>query len=454
MSVASEPHAVPGPPRVIRLRPPRVSAGLLVAIGVVHAMQEIAGGAGDLAVQIAFGANFGPLVAAGDVWRLVTSIFLHANLLHLALNGWALWVLGRNLEAFYGHWRFLALFLLSGVGGAAASAGLSGAISVGASGGIFGLLGASVVFAFRWRKLLPVRVTRVMGTALLPWVLLNLALGVFVPRIDMAAHLGGLVAGALLALAIVPDTMREARGMAAPPPRALAALCISLLVTSFAPAGRSLFALRGPGGAVLDPRVGAALSDMGRRDALANLDDALERDPRDAELLRTRGDVHAAGGAWEEAIADYRASLEQAPDDAAALNNLAWLLLEEAPAPFRDRAEAERLATRAADLAPDDPYVLGTLGAARLRRGDAAGAVALLERALATPRPPQDSATDRYLLAIAHVAAGRPDEALAAYRHGRREDAANRYRAEAESALADAGVPVPGAPDSQAAPAP
>ncbi len=453
MSDAPEPHVAPGPPRLIRLRPPRVTAGTLVAMGVVHAMQEIAGGAGDLAVQVSFGANFGPLVADGDVWRLVTSIFLHANLLHLALNGWALWVLGRNLEAFYGHWRFLALFLLSGLGGAAASAALSGAISVGASGGIFGLLGASVVFAFRWRKLLPVRVTRVMGTALLPWVALNLALGVFVPRIDMAAHLGGLVAGALLALAIVPDTMREARGIAPPPPRVLAALCVSLLVTSFASAGRNLFAQRGPGGAVLDPRVGAALADMGRRDALATLDDALERDPRDAELLRTRGDVHAAGGAWNEAIADYRASLEQAPDAAATLNNLAWLLLEEAPDPLRDAAEAERLAERAAGREPDDPYVIGTLGAAKLRRGDAAAAVPLLERAVAASRPPQDSATDRYLLAIAYAATGRGDDALAAYRQGRREAAESRYRAEAESALAAAGVAIPGAPDSQAAPA-
>lgn len=454
MSDAPEPQVVTGPPRVIRLRSPRVSIGLLLAMGVIHAMQEIAGGSGDLAVQIAFGANFGPLVADGDLWRLVASVFLHANLLHLALNGWALWVLGRNLEAFYGAWRFLALFLLSGVGGAAASAALSGAISVGASGGIFGLLGASVVFAFRWRKLLPVRVTRVMGTALLPWVALNLALGVFVPRIDMAAHLGGLASGALLALAVVPDTMREARGLVPPPPRVLASVCVSLLVTSFAAAGRNLLEMRGPDGAVLDPRVGTALGDMGRREALATLDEALERDPRDAELLRTRADVHAGGGEWEAAVADYRASLAVAPDDAATLNNLAWLLLEEVPPAMRDPAEAERLATQAAQQAPDDPYALGTLGAAKLRRDAPAAAAALLERALAVPRPPQDSATDRFLLAIAYAALGRSAEAGEAYRQGRREDASNRYRAEAESALAAAGVPFPGPPDSQAEPAP
>ena len=264
MSVQPDNPSLESPRPQVRLRNPTVTIGLLVAMGVYFAMARIAGGTDDLAVQVAFGANFGPLVADGDIWRLVTSIFLHANLLHLVLNGWALYVLGRNLEAFYGAWRFLALFLLSGVAGAICSAMLSHAISVGASGGVFGLLGASVVFAFRWRALLPGRVTRVMGTALLPWVALNLVLGVVIPRIDIAAHLGGLAGGALLALVLVPDTMSEARGRTPAPPRFVASLCVSLLATSFLAAGANLFSRRGPDGAVLDPRVEAALQEMDR----------------------------------------------------------------------------------------------------------------------------------------------------------------------------------------------
>ena len=439
------------PSRLIRLRPPTVTIGLLVAMGVVFTMTWIAGGAEDLAVQVAFGANFGPLVADGDLWRLVTSIFLHANLLHIALNGWALFILGRNLEAFYGAWRFLALFLLSGVIGAVSSALFSHAISVGASGGIFGLLGASVVFAFRWRALLPGRVTRVMGTALLPWVALNLVLGVVIPHIDIAAHVGGLVGGALLALVIVPDTMREARGLAPPVPRVLGSLCVSLLVTSFVAAGENLFAMRGPDGAVLDPRVETELSVMGREEALQTLDEALAKKPEDAELLRTRGDVRAAGGEWGAAVADYRAALKADPKDAGTLNNLAWLLLEEAPDSLRNVPEAERLAAEAAAIAPDDPYVVGTWGAAKLRSGDVGGAIERLEKAVAASRPPRDEATDRYLLAVAYAQAGRGEDARASYLQARREDAGNRYRVEAESALAAAGAPVA---ESQAAPAP
>ena len=74
-----------GRPRAVRLRPPRATVALLVGMGVYFAMTEIAGGSGNLAVLVAFGANFGPLVAAGESWRLVASIFLHAGLLHLAV---------------------------------------------------------------------------------------------------------------------------------------------------------------------------------------------------------------------------------------------------------------------------------------------------------------------------------------------------------------------------------
>src|SRR5262249_4273815 len=158
-----------------------------------------------------------------------------------------------------------------------ASARFSHAISVGASGGIFGLLGASVVFAFRWREKLRSmflsRVTRVMGTALLPWVGLNLALGVLVPRIDIAAHLGGLLGGALLAVVLVPDALDEAVGPKPPFPRLIASVCASLLLVSFAAAGTNIFRMRGQEGPILDPRVVAALMDMDRHDALRTLDD-------------------------------------------------------------------------------------------------------------------------------------------------------------------------------------
>ena len=453
--MSSGPVAAPllPPPPFVRLRPPTATRALLVGMVVYFTMATIAGGSDNLAALVAFGANYGPLVAEGDTWRLVASIFLHANLLHLALNAWALYVLGRNVEAFYGPWKLVAVFLLSGLAGSIASAQFSHAISVGASGGIFGLLGASIVFAFRWRaKLASVflgRATRVMGTALLPWVALNLALGVLVPRIDIAAHLGGLVGGALLALVLNPDALSEVGGPRAAFPRLLVSLCMSLLLVSFAAAGQNIFRMRGEEGPILDPRVVPSLLEADRKDALQTLDDALARTPDDPALLLARADVQAAAHHWREAVSDYRKALALLPDEAHALNNLAWLLLEEAPESMRNRVEAESLAARAAKLTPNDPYVLGTYGAARLRNGDATEAAQLLGRALATSRPAAEEATDRYLYAIALAKSGRPDEAREALKKAQEQDPENAYRVEAESALAGAA-----SADTQKAPAP
>jgi len=407
-----------------------------VGIGVYFAMTWIAGGATDLAVLVNFGANFRPLVLSGDLWRLVASIFLHAGLLHLAFNAYALFVLGRNVEAFYGAWTLLALFVLSGVGGSVASVAFSESISVGASGGIFGLLGASIVFAYRHRGVLPRRVTRIMGTALLPWVVLNVVLGFVVPRIDMAAHLGGLVTGAVMTWFLRPEALVEAGGLAPAPPRLLMSFTMSLLIVSFASAGTNIFRMRGETGPLLDPRIIATLGEVDRTEALQAIEDAMRQSPHDTSLLLARATVYTLGHEWGKAITDYRAVLEADSTDHRALNNLAWLLLEDAPEELRDRAEATRLAERAVAAAPDDPYSLGTLGTARLRAGNDAEAVRLLTRALAIPRPAPAEATDRYLLAEALAGLGRGPEAAEALRVAVQQDGANAYRGEAERVVA------------------
>ncbi|GJM44440.1 MAG: hypothetical protein DHS20C21_12820 [Gemmatimonadota bacterium] len=399
-------------------------------------MVWIAGGSNDLVVLINFGANFGPLVAAGDLWRLVASIFLHAGLLHLVFNGYALFVLGRNLEAFYGAWTFLALFVLSGVGGSVASAVVSTSVSVGASGGIFGLLGASLVFAYRHRGVLPRRVTRIMGTTLLPWVALNIVLGVLVPRIDMAAHLGGLVTGAALAWFIRPIALVEAAGFAAVPPRALVSLTLSLLIVSGLSAGANIMRMRGEHGPLQDPRFIAALSELDREEALRAIDAQMAKNPDDISLWLARAVVRGLDGDWHGAIADYRTVIEMDPGEHRALNNLAWLLLEEAPDELRSPDEAFEFARRATEAAPNDPYSAGTYGTALLRAGRAEDAVEYFTRALNSSRPDPDEATDRYLLAVALQRTGRTEDAVVSFEEAVRQDPTNAYRPEAESALA------------------
>lgn len=134
-------------------------------------------------------------VADGEYYRLLTSAFLHSGVLHLVLNMYALYLFGPQLEAAFGRWRFGALYLVAALGGSAASYLFSAPnqASLGASGAVFGLLGAYLVVARRLR-----RDTR----PVLVLLAINLGYGFLVPRIDWRAHLGGLVAGALVAVAM------------------------------------------------------------------------------------------------------------------------------------------------------------------------------------------------------------------------------------------------------------
>lgn len=133
-------------------------------------------------------------VAAGEWYRLLTGTFLHAGLWHVALNMLALWVLGSTLEPLLGRSRFLALYLVSALGGAVASYTFNppNTVSVGASGAVFGLLGAILVVLRRLDR---------DTSGVMVILLLNVAFGFAVPSIDWRAHLGGLVVGAVQALA-------------------------------------------------------------------------------------------------------------------------------------------------------------------------------------------------------------------------------------------------------------
>jgi membrane associated rhomboid family serine protease len=135
-------------------------------------------------------------IADGEVYRLLTSAFLHGGVLHLLLNMYALWLFGPQVEAALGRMRFLALYVLSALGGSALSYAFSAPNqpSLGASGAVFGLLGAYLVIGRRLgRDVTPVMVL----------LAINLGYGFLVPRIDWRAHVGGLIVGALVAAAMV-----------------------------------------------------------------------------------------------------------------------------------------------------------------------------------------------------------------------------------------------------------
>lgn len=134
-------------------------------------------------------------VAAGEYYRLLTSAFLHGGIVHLLLNMYALYLFGPQLEAALGRLRFIVLYVVSALGGSALSYAFASPVqpSLGASGAVFGLLGAYLVINRRLGR---------DNTPVLMLLAINLAYGFLVPNIDWRAHLGGLVTGALVAAAI------------------------------------------------------------------------------------------------------------------------------------------------------------------------------------------------------------------------------------------------------------
>ncbi len=155
-------------------------------------------------IPLAWGANFGPATQDGQWWRLVSAMFLHFGLLHLVLNMWALWDVGRLLEQVFGRWRFLLLYLGCGVIGNLLSLVMQGnrAVSGGASGAIFGLYGALVLFLWRERAQVDRGEFRWMFGAATIFIMFALVMGQIVTGIDNSAHIGGLISGALLGVAL------------------------------------------------------------------------------------------------------------------------------------------------------------------------------------------------------------------------------------------------------------
>jgi len=207
MPTAGSPAAPfpPPPARRPRLARPVASFVLLAACGAGFVASYLFGGGLDAATLVCCGAKDRDLILhSGQWWRLASAGFLHADIVHLAVNLFALWNLGTLIEGLWGTRRFLVVYAAALVCGNLASLATTAPVSVGASGAIFGLFGALVVLATRHRRLIvPKARTRLLAN--LAIVLgVNIALGIYVPFIDNAAHAGGLVAGIAAALVLRP----------------------------------------------------------------------------------------------------------------------------------------------------------------------------------------------------------------------------------------------------------
>lgn len=173
---------------------------LLLAVNLLLFILTIMNGdSQDIEVLIKMGAKYSPGIWLGEWWRLFTPLFLHAGFLHFFMNSYALYQLGMVVERLFGRGRFFFIYFFSGIIGSAASTFFRPeAISVGASGAIFGLFGALVYFGMRK----PAASRRFFGWSLWVTIGVNLLLGFTIPGIDYVAHLGGLVGGVLCAAAV------------------------------------------------------------------------------------------------------------------------------------------------------------------------------------------------------------------------------------------------------------
>ena len=187
---------------IFGIRKPYITYGIITINIVLYIIMLTLSrsGLGEFDVQtlLKFGANYKPLVLAGEYWRLIASAFLHDGIIHLICNMYALYVIGPQLENFFGKTRFLIIYLFSAIAGNLLSLTFSSAVSVGASGAIFGLFGSLLYFGYYYR----VYLGNVLRTQLIPVIMINILFGLVTPGIDNAAHIGGLIGGIFISMGI------------------------------------------------------------------------------------------------------------------------------------------------------------------------------------------------------------------------------------------------------------
>ncbi len=176
---------------------------ILICILIFILMYILGNGSEDTYTLLKFGANLDVLTKNGQYYRLFTSMFLHIGIIHLLCNMYSLYIIGREVEIVFTKKKYLIIYLLSGIAGSILSLAFNhNTVCAGASGAIFGLLGALLYFGYYYRAYLGASVTR----SILPVVIINLIIGFASTGIDNAAHIGGLVGGILIAMAVgVPD---------------------------------------------------------------------------------------------------------------------------------------------------------------------------------------------------------------------------------------------------------
>ena len=345
-----------------------------------------------------FGANFGALTVNGQWWRLLSSTFIHYGFLHLGFNMWCLWSLGNLAERLFGNGRFLLIYILSGLGGSAASLVWHPyVVSAGASGAVFGIAGALAAFLYLARIHLPERAARDLLTSILIFIGFNLAFGFTMDGIDNAGHLGGLIVGALLGASL---RFRHAF------PAGAAAFAVALV--AMAPFAKSI-AQANP--IVMLTEADLLLGSDNAPAAIAKLEQAVSEHPEFASGHEMLAFMYLDDGQLEKAVLTSRRAVELDPqleraqyvlgtalylsaDYEAAVKELR-IAIQLQPKELSTHANLSRALTaldrgdeaiaaleEAMKWAPDSWFIFSEMGLAHLNTDELDLAVAALEKAI------------------------------------------------------------------------
>lgn len=212
-----------------------MSALLLLNVGLFLATVLVSSRGGnegafmslDPRTLVTFGAMYRPLVAMGEWWRLLTAGFLHGGLFHIFMNMWGFMDIGAQVEELFGTPRMVAIYTFSTATGFAASFYLGGGLSVGASAGIFGLIGAMIAVGTLYRN----TVAQYLKTVYTRMAIYGIVIGWVIPVIDNWAHMGGLAGG--FCMAWLAGLERRDGGLQDRIWRAVAIGCVLLTAAAF-----------------------------------------------------------------------------------------------------------------------------------------------------------------------------------------------------------------------------
>jgi rhomboid protease GluP len=351
-----------------------------------------------------WGANFGPFTLGGQWWRLITSLFLHIGIVHLAVNMWCLWHLGIMAEEVWKRSSFATLYLIAGAAGALASlAWHPFVVEAGASGAIFGVAGALIVYFLVPVRAPDSRLTSRSGIlrsrsgklalgSLLAFAAYNLVFGMLTPGIANAAHIGGFVAGLLLGLLLIGQKDRRQRGLAL----AVLALVIAGAVT-----------VHFRRYAVHVERGERALSAGNPGAAIAELTTAVRQNPQFAQSYLLLGQAYLGTSQFAQAEAAFRHALALEPDSSQTRSQLGMSLA------LQGRTEeAKDVLLELVRHEPNNPQALLSLGVTARMSGNYETALALFRRAAQLAPNPVQADYERGSTAMKLQ---RYDEAIAAF---------------------------------------